>query len=134
MGIGQGRQQHSAVHEREIYVGNVRKRIQDGKRRSGAIGIIFRGGSARLRKGGAVRGVGGGRVSMPDRVEALFEVVMFLVTYTVDKITLVGRGARERSGDCWGRYLHLVAKEAREFHAMQRNKARGQCFQSSFVR
>ena len=75
----------------------------------------------------------GGKVSLPDRVEALFEAVIFLATYIVDKPTLIGTVARERTGEL-GRYLQLVAKETREFRAVHRMIAKDQGFQSSSVR
>ena len=62
-------------------------------------------------------------MSIPDELEALFEVVMFVATYIVDKTTPVGTGARERSGTL-GNYLQLVVKETRKFHAMHWTIAR----------
>ena len=37
-------------------------------------------------------------MSVQDRVEALFEVVMYLPTFIVEGSTRIGRGARERPG------------------------------------
>ena len=62
---------------------------------------------------------GGWGVSIPDGVEALFEVVMSLATYFVDGSTEIGSGAKERSGRL-GRYLQMIGKEIREFHAIHR--------------
>ena len=55
-------------------------------------------------------GEGGGCLyRITDRVEALFEALILLATYIVDKTTLIGTVARERSGEL-RKYLQLVAK------------------------
>ena len=72
-------------------------------------------------------------MSIPDRVVALLEVVIFLAIYIVHKTTLIGTLARERSGEL-GKSLQLVAKKTREFHEMHRRIAKDQGFQSFFVR
>lgn len=53
-------------------------------------------------------------MSLPDKVAALFEVVVFWAIFVADKTTAVDRDEWERPG-ALGNYLQLVAKDKRWF-------------------
>ena len=70
-------------------------------------------------------------MSVPDRLEAPFEVLM--ATCIVDGSTSISDGAKKRLGRL-GRYLQVIGKDIRELHAIHRRIVVDSAFKSSFVR
>lgn len=71
-------------------------------------------------------------VSIPYRVEALVDAVMFLVTFIVDGHTGSGEAAMERPGKL-GRHQDIVIGEDRTFHGMHRRISHAQRFKQAFI-